>query len=71
MVRKCHIKIFILINIKNISKEDPDPVGSGIFWVNRIRIRIRIYKTGSEDPDPKKMDRIRNTAVHYKIDINI
>ena len=25
------------------------------------RIRIRILKTGSADPDPKKMDRIRNT----------
>ena len=34
--------------------QDPDPVGSGVFWV--IRIRIRILKTGSADPnlDPKK-----------------
>ena len=31
--------------------------GSGLFWVTRIRI----FKTGSADPDPKKMDRIRNT----------
>ena len=54
-------KIFILLNIKNISKKDPDPVGSGLIAVSRIRI----LKTGSADPDPKKMDRIRNTATHY------
>ena len=53
-VRKCHTKIIILLNIKNISNQDPNPVGSGLFWVTRIRIRIRILKTGSADPDPKK-----------------
>ena len=37
-----------MLNIKNISKKDPDPVGSGLFGVNRIRI----LKTGSADPDP-------------------
>ena len=58
---KYHKKIFILQNIKKISKKDPDPVGSGLYGVSRIRIRI--LKTGSADPDPdpKKMDRIRNT----------
>ena len=51
---------------------DPDPVGSGLFWVTRIWIRIHILKTGSADPDLEKIDRIRNTDVrtpflHYKI----
>ena len=58
----------ILLNISNISKkdpdQDPDPVGSGLFWVSRIRIRI--LKTGSADPDPKKMDRIRDTVQLYR-----
>ena len=47
-------------SIINISKKDPDPVGSVLFGVTRIRI----LKTRSDDlnPDPKKMDRIRNTA---------
>ena len=39
---------------------NPDPVGSGLFWATRIRIRNR--KTRSADPDPKKMDRIRTTG---------
>ena len=34
--------------------------GSGLFGISRIRI----LKTGSADPDPKKMDRIRNTAIY-------
>ena len=36
-------------------------MGSGLLWVNQIRIWI--LKTGSVDPDPTKMDRIRNTAI--------
>ena len=28
------------------------------------RIRIRIFKTGSAYPDPKKMGRIRNTGTY-------
>ena len=40
----------MLLNIKNISKYDPDPVGFCLFWVTRIRIRS--LKTGSADPDP-------------------
>ena len=60
-------KIFILLNIKNISKQfpDPDPVGSGLFWVTLIWIRIRILKTGSADPDSdlEKMDRGSATPV--------
>ena len=56
-------QLFILLNMKNISKLDPDPVGSGLHWVNRIGIWI--LKTGfvDPDPDPKKMDQIRNTAI--------
>ena len=61
LVRKCH-KNINLLNIKYRFKKDPDPVGSGLFWVTRIRIRIHIFKTGSADPGPEKMDRIRNTG---------
>ena len=64
-----------MLNSKNISKKDPGPVGSGLFWVTRIRINI--FKTGSADPDPKKMDRIRNTnkkfvkSLHYYIQLKL
>ena len=53
----------ILLNIKNISKQDPDPdpVRSSLFGVTRIRT----LKTGSADPDLKKMDRICNTAMYH------
>ena len=37
---------------------DTDPVGFCLFCVTRIRI----LKTGSADPDPKTMNRIRNTG---------
>ena len=59
LVRKCHKKKFILLNINNISKKDPDPDPVG-FWgypdpdpdfKNRIRV-----------PGSEKMDRIRNTG---------
>ena len=36
----------------------------GSFWASRILICIRIISgyLSKEDPDPKKMDRIRNTG---------
>ena len=50
---------FVTVHARNNWK-----VGSGLFWV--IRIQIRILKTGSADPDRirKKMDRIRNTGFY-------
>ena len=44
LVRKSHKKLLILLNIKYISTEDPDPVFLG-------------------HPEPKKMNRIRKTAL--------
>ena len=49
MVRKCHKIIYFAKHQKHIVLS---------------RIRIRIFKTGSADPDPEKIDRIRNTGLN-------
>ena len=40
-------------------------------YLTRIWIRIQLFKTGSADPDPKKLDRIRNTGINREFSAQI
>ena len=47
-----HLDMFNIVLKGSVADPEPDKVGSGLFWVTRIRIRN--LKTGSADPDPEK-----------------